>query len=179
MEAVSDGAEGLKAARERRPDLVLSDVIMPNLDGFGLLREMRNDPTLASVPVVLLSARAGEEARVEGLEAGADDYLIKPFSARELIARVKSNLELVALRRKIEDEVRQRNTVLEERVKERTAAARRVCQRAADLCVHGVSRSARPDSGDVSLRRDAPFQVPRQGIRRPGGRLRRDYRLLG
>ena len=120
VEAVSDGAEGLKAARERRPDLVLSDVIMPNLDGFGLLREMRNDPTLASVPVVLLSARAGEEARVEGLEAGADDYLIKPFSARELIARVKSNLELVALRRKMEDEVRQRNTVLEERVKERT-----------------------------------------------------------
>ena len=121
VEAVSDGAEGLKAARERRPDLVLSDVIMPNLDGFGLLREMRSDPTLSSVPVVLLSARAGEEARVEGLEAGADDYLIKPFSARELIARVKSNLELVALRRKVEDEVRQRNTVLEERVKERTA----------------------------------------------------------
>jgi PAS domain S-box-containing protein len=121
VEAVSDGAEGLKAARARRPDLVLSDVIMPNLDGFGLLREMRNDPTLASVPVVLLSARAGEEARVEGLEAGADDYLIKPFSARELIARVKNNLELVALRRKVEDEVRQRNTVLEARVKERTA----------------------------------------------------------
>ena len=121
VEAVSDGAEGLKAARARRPDLVLSDVIMPNLDGFGLLREMRNDPTLTSVPVVLLSARAGEEARVEGLEAGADDYLIKPFSARELIARVKSNLELVALRRKVEDEIRQRNAVLEERVKERTA----------------------------------------------------------
>jgi PAS domain S-box-containing protein len=121
VEAVSDGAQGLQAARARRPDLVLSDVIMPNLDGFGLLREMRNDPTLASVPVVLLSARAGEEARVEGLEAGADDYLIKPFSARELIARVKSNLELVALRRKVEDEVRQRNVVLEERVKERTA----------------------------------------------------------
>ena len=111
----------LKAARARRPDLVLSDVIMPNLDGFGLLREMRDDPTLAGVPVILLSARAGEEARVEGLEAGADDYLIKPFSARELIARVKSNLELVALRRKVEEEVRERNAVLEDRVKERTA----------------------------------------------------------
>ena len=80
-----------------------------------------NDPKLAAMPVILLSARAGEEARVEGLEAGADDYLIKPFSARELIARVKSNLELVTLRRKVEDEVRERNTVLEDRVKERTA----------------------------------------------------------
>jgi PAS domain S-box-containing protein len=121
VETVADGAEGLRVARERRPDLVLSDVIMPNLDGFGLLRAMRADPNLAGVPVILLSARAGEEARVEGLEAGADDYLIKPFSARELIARVKSNLELVTLRRKVEQEVRERNAILEERVKERTA----------------------------------------------------------
>lgn len=83
----------------RRPDLVLSDVMMPRLDGIGLLRELRADPALARLPVMLLSARAGEEASIEGLEAGADDYLIKPFVARELLARVSANVKLGKLRR--------------------------------------------------------------------------------
>jgi len=61
--------------------------MMPRLDGFGLLRELRADPALRDLPVILLSARAGEDARIDGLEGGADDYLTKPFSARELIAR--------------------------------------------------------------------------------------------
>ena len=67
--------------------------MMPSLDGFGLLRALRADPRPRAIPVILLSARAGEEARVEGLEAGADDYLVKPFSARELVARVAARLE--------------------------------------------------------------------------------------
>ena len=71
-----------------RPDLIISDVMMPRLDGFGLIRELRADPQLRAMPVILLSARAGEEARVEGLGSGADDYLVKPFSARELLVRV-------------------------------------------------------------------------------------------
>src|SRR6185503_5707259 len=79
-------------ARARPPDLVLSDVMMPGLDGFGLLRALRADESTRHVPVVLLSARAGEEARIEGLERGADDYLVKPFSARELVARIGSQL---------------------------------------------------------------------------------------
>jgi PAS domain S-box-containing protein len=73
--------------------------MMPGLDGFGLLRELRADTALRDIPVILLSARAGEDARVEGLDAGADDYLTKPFSARELLARVNANLELSQLRR--------------------------------------------------------------------------------
>jgi PAS domain S-box-containing protein len=81
------------------PDLVLTDVMLPGLDGFGLLRELRADARTREVPVILLSARAGEESRVEGLEAGADDYLIKPFRARELIARVGAHLELARVRR--------------------------------------------------------------------------------
>jgi len=92
VEAVADGEAALAAARERRPDLVLTDVMTPKLDGLGLLRTLRADPRLKTVPVILLSARAGEEARVEGLEAGADDYLIKPFSARELLARVGAHV---------------------------------------------------------------------------------------
>jgi signal transduction histidine kinase/DNA-binding response OmpR family regulator len=102
--AVSDGAAALEAARASRPDLILTDVMMPNLDGFGLLRELRADADLASIPVVMLSARAGEEARIEGIQAGADDYLVKPFSARELTARVGNMLQLARLRREVEIE---------------------------------------------------------------------------
>ena len=76
------------------PDLVLTDVMMPRLDGFGLLAAIRADARTRSLPVIMLSARAGEEARIEGLGAGADDYLVKPFSARELLARVGSHLAL-------------------------------------------------------------------------------------
>jgi len=94
VEVVTDGEQALKAARRRRPDLILSDVMMPRLDGFGLLRAVRSDPELNDVPLVLLSARAGEEASIEGIEAGADDYLVKPFSARELLARIRTNIDL-------------------------------------------------------------------------------------
>ena len=98
VSAVADGATALVAAQEQVPDLVLSDVMMPGLNGFELLRELRNHPRTRDVPFILLSARAGEEARIEGLEAGADDYLVKPFSARELLARVGAVLELSQLR---------------------------------------------------------------------------------
>ncbi|QRK08422.1 response regulator [Archangium violaceum] len=79
VEAVADGTRALEAIRLRRPELVLSDVMMPGLDGFALISELKADPRTASTPVILLSARAGEEATVEGLAAGAYDYLVKPF----------------------------------------------------------------------------------------------------
>ncbi|HWO13889.1 MAG TPA: ATP-binding protein, partial [Polyangiaceae bacterium] len=104
VEAVSDGARALAAARRCRPDLIVTDVMMPTLDGFGLLRELRADLELRRVPVIMLSARAGEEARIEGLEAGANDYLVKPFSARELVARVAARLELQRLGQRLADE---------------------------------------------------------------------------
>jgi len=98
VEAVPNGLAALDSVRERLPDLVLTDVMMPLLDGFGLLQALRSDPQTKKVPIILLSARAGEEARVEGLEAGADDYLIKPFSARELLVRVEAALKMARLR---------------------------------------------------------------------------------
>ena len=79
VHAVADGRQALEATRQLRPALVLTDVMMPQLDGFGLLRAIRDDSALAGTPVILLSARAGEESRVEGLQADADDYLVKPF----------------------------------------------------------------------------------------------------
>jgi signal transduction histidine kinase len=100
--AVADGETALGLARYEEFDLVLSDVMMSKLDGFGLLRALRADERTVTIPVILLSARAGEESRVEGLGAGADDYLVKPFSARELLARVESHLNLQRLRRESE-----------------------------------------------------------------------------
>ena len=102
VHAVADGDAALAAALAAPPDLVLSDVMMPGLDGFELLQALRKEPKTAAIPVILLSARAGEESRVEGMEAGADDYLTKPFSARELLARVKAHIELARVRREAE-----------------------------------------------------------------------------
>jgi signal transduction histidine kinase/DNA-binding response OmpR family regulator len=124
IEAVGDGEQALVAARERKPDLVLSDVMMPKLDGFGLLAALRRDSGLRDVPVLLLSARAGEEAKVEGFAAGANDYLVKPFSARELVARVRANLDLATLRRESQEALRRLNESLEQQVADRTADLR-------------------------------------------------------
>jgi signal transduction histidine kinase/DNA-binding response OmpR family regulator len=99
VEAVADGEEALAAARRETPDLIVSDVMMPRLDGFALLQRLHSDETLRLVPVILLSARAGEESTIEGLDEGADDYLAKPFAARELLARVAGQLSLTKLRR--------------------------------------------------------------------------------
>ncbi|WP_033346165.1 SpoIIE family protein phosphatase [Catenuloplanes japonicus] len=98
VQSVPDGLAALEAARRRRPDLIVSDVMMPQMDGLQLVAALRADPRTAGTPVLLLSARAGQEASIEGLEAGADDYLVKPFSSAELLARVRGNLKLARLR---------------------------------------------------------------------------------
>ncbi|MFI2642114.1 SpoIIE family protein phosphatase [Streptomyces sp. NPDC018610] len=98
VDTVIDGRQALEAIRTDAPDLVVSDVMMPHLDGLALVGVLRKDPRTASVPVLLLSARAGQEASIEGLHAGADDYLVKPFAAAEFLARVRANVELARLR---------------------------------------------------------------------------------
>ncbi|RKH69687.1 ATP-binding protein [Corallococcus aberystwythensis] len=99
VEMVADGEAALQAALARPPDLILSDVMMPGLDGFGLLQALRADERTRTVPVILLSARAGEEAQEEGLTAGADDYLVKPFSTRDLLSRVTAQLTRSRIRK--------------------------------------------------------------------------------
>ena len=106
VDAVGDGMAALDRIRERKPDVLVTDVMMPRLDGFGLLATIRADTTLLDLPVIMLSARAGEEARIEGLAAGADDYLIKPFSARELLARVAATIGMATLRREAAEAIR-------------------------------------------------------------------------
>ena len=114
IDVVADGMAALEAIRGHRPDLLLTDIMMPRLDGFGLIRAMREDEELRDLPIIALSAKAGDEAKVEGLEVGADDYLVKPFSAREVVAIVHSTLELTKVRRETvaslrESEARFRN----------------------------------------------------------------------
>ena len=101
VDTAVDGEAALAAVRANRPDVIVTDVMMPNLDGFGLIARLRADESTSDITVIVLSARAGEESRIEGLRAGADDYLVKPFSARELVARVQVHLTLAHLRRKL------------------------------------------------------------------------------
>ncbi len=95
---VANGQDALTVALDKPVDLILSDVMMPAVDGFGLVGALRAHPVTRTLPIILLSARAGEEARIEGLQSGADDYLVKPFTARELLARVDTHLRMSHLR---------------------------------------------------------------------------------
>lgn len=114
VECVADGQAALTAVERATPDLVISDVMMPGLDGFGLLRALRQNPRFAALPFIMLSARAGEEAAVEGIEGGADDYLVKPFSARELFARVGARSEIHRLNQGLERKIEERTAQLSE-----------------------------------------------------------------
>ncbi|NUL08049.1 response regulator, partial [Streptomyces lunaelactis] len=108
----ADGRAALEMALAQPVELVLSDVMMPRMDGFELVRALRADPRTARLPIVLLTARAGEEESVQGRHAGADDYLAKPFSARQLLARVRTGLELSRLREQVLTETRNQLAVL-------------------------------------------------------------------
>ncbi len=100
----ADGPEGLSLARSQKPDLILLDVMLPGMDGFQVLRQIRRESV---VPVIMLTARDQELDRVMGLESGADDYVVKPFSFRELLARVRATLRRVHIERQIQPEQRQ------------------------------------------------------------------------
>ncbi len=113
-----DGIEGLEKAKKLQPNLIVSDQIMPRQNGLDLLKEIRNTPELSSTPVIFLTARSGMEARIESLDAGADDYISKPFDERELLARVKNLLrthaaeqQLTVLNRQLQQQKRQLETV--------------------------------------------------------------------
>ncbi|MFO1065420.1 MAG: response regulator [Pirellulales bacterium] len=107
VHATSNGIDALTTLRRHKPELILTDVMMPHMDGFELLKHIRSEPDTQYIPVIMLSARAGEESRVEGMQAGADDYLVKPFSGRELQARVASHLQMAKLRRRTDESIRE------------------------------------------------------------------------
>lgn len=105
VQAVANGRAALKAVQQQRTDLVLTDVMMPEMDGFQLLQALKANQETSRIPVLLVSARAGEEATLEGMRAGADDYIVKPFSARELLARVTTHIKIARSRYEAEQQL--------------------------------------------------------------------------
>lgn len=129
LEEASNGQQGLEKALEQIPDLVLSDVMMPEMDGHELCQKLKTDEHTSHIPVILLTARAGEKAKLEGLETGADDYITKPFSPAELRARIQN---LIELRQKLREQYSS-NLSLHPKDVTVTSADERFLQRALDI----------------------------------------------
>jgi PAS domain S-box-containing protein len=146
VETAADGRAALERIQASPPDLLLSDVMMPALDGFELVAAIRKDPAVRSLPIILLSARAGEGAQIEGLGAGADQYLVKPFSARDLLARIASQLNMVGLRREVERTLRNRVEQFETLFRQAPIGVYLVD---ADFTIREVNPAALPVFGDV------------------------------
>ena len=155
VQTVADGQAAMEAIRERKPDLVLADVMMPHLDGLGLVSEIRAHSTLSDLPVLLLSARADEHARLAGLNAGADDYLTKPFSAHELMARVGANLKLSKMRQESARNLQHRTAQFETLLNRAPLGVYLV---GSDFRIREVNPAAMPAFGDI-----------------PGGPVGRDF----
>ncbi len=176
VEAVGDGNAALRAVRERPPDLLISDVMMPGRDGYELLQVLRSSPESQDLPIILLSARAGEESAIEGLEAGADDYLPKPFSGRELLARVRAHLDLSALRREAAADLRAEQRRLEQTIQQLPAGvmlaeapSRRIVlsnRQAAEILGHGIRPHQGGDYDGYEL-----YTLKRERLRRDEGPL--------
>ncbi|RYZ43604.1 MAG: response regulator [Myxococcaceae bacterium] len=157
IETATDGLDALERVRLQPPDLILSDVMMPRMDGFALVRALRADERTRAIPIILLSARAGDESTVEGLQTGADDYLVKPFSSRELMVRVRTQLDMARVRRKVvRDEFEKE--ALRESVRVRDEFLRLVSHElrtpvsALSLNIQGLSREAHAESSPDILR---------------------------
>ncbi|RKG84991.1 ATP-binding protein [Corallococcus terminator] len=157
IETATDGLDALERVRIQPPDLILSDVMMPRLDGFGLVRALRADERTRAIPIILLSARAGDESTVEGLQTGADDYLVKPFSSRELLVRVRTQLDMARVRRKVVRNEFEKEA-LRESVRVRDEFLRLVSHElrtpvsALALNVQGLSREAQAEASPAILR---------------------------
>ena len=149
VETAADGEEGLARARELEPDLILLDIMMPKLDGIAVVRELKRDARLKAIPVILVTAKADTRDVVEGLDAGGDDYLTKPFEHAALLARVRSMLRQKALHDTVQDQARE--------LAEWNTRARRPRRRA-----------GRPDRADRP-----PAALPAAAGRRPDRRLGR------
>ena len=155
VETVPDGEQALTAIERRKPALVLADVMMPRLDGFGLLRRLRADPETRSIPVIMVSARAGKDEIVEGMEQSADDYLAKPFNSRELLARVQSHIGLARIRREAAES--------ERKLRAEADSQRALLETVLNQMPAGVV-IARAPSGEVLLANNQATQILQRSV---------------
>jgi DNA-binding response OmpR family regulator len=161
--AAADGEEGVQIAKESHPDLILSDVMMPKKDGYEVCRELKNDPDTASLPILLLTAKADLPSKLEGFQSRADDYLIKPFNADELLARVRTQIERRNSVKSLEEylkeahcQVKEANLLMMEmahEIKNPISYAKRECQSTEPI---GEGITAERGMG-ANLRRNAKF----------------------
>jgi PAS domain S-box-containing protein len=155
VETVPDGEQALAAIERRKPALVLADVMMPRLDGFSLLRKLRADPETQSIPVIMVSARAGKDEIVEGMEHGPDDYLAKPFNSRELLARVQSHIGLARIRREA--------TERERKLRAEADSQRALLETVLNQMPAGVVIAKAP-SGEVMLANNQAKQILQRSV---------------
>ena len=160
VETVQDGEQALAAIERRKPALVLADVMMPRLGGIGLLRKLRADPETQAIPVIMVSARAGKDEIVEGMEHSADDYLAKPFNSRELLARVHSHIGLARIRHEAAER--------ERKLRAEADSQRALLETVLNQMPAGVVIAKAP-SGEVVLANNQAKQI----LQRPVGELRR------
>jgi DNA-binding response OmpR family regulator len=151
VDAAADGAEGLRLARETAPDLIVLDLMLPEIDGLSVCRILRRE---SDVPIIMLTARGTEMDKIMGLETGADDYVVKPFSLGELVARVRANL------RRAESDSRQARTRLQ----------------SGDLVLDLIARRVRRGDGEVRLTHKE-FDLLAELMRNKGAVLSRDLLL--
>ena len=161
--SAADGREALELLGAQAFDLVISDVMMPGLDGFGLLRAVKSSPATAELPVMLLSARAGEEARVEGLFAGADDYIVKPFTAQQLLAQVSAQLAMRQIRRENAAE-RERLLAREQAAKLEAQSANRAKDEFLAMLGHELRNPLAPIITAIQLMRLRGVSSPELGM---------------
>ncbi|RLC81896.1 MAG: hypothetical protein DRI81_01230, partial [Chloroflexi bacterium] len=128
----SNGVEALAKATQLTPDLILLDVIMPDMDGFTVCQRLRADPLLADVPVIMITALADRDSRLRGFEAGADDYVSKPIDTPELLARVRTTTRLNRYRRLLLEQVRRRQ--MEEALRESEERFRNLVENMPIIC---------------------------------------------
>ena len=159
VETAQDGEQALAAIERRKPALVLADVMMPRLDGIGLLRRLRADPETQAIPVIMVSARAGKDEIVEGMEHSADDYLAKPFNSRELLARVQSHIGLARIRHEAAER--------ERKLRAEADSQRALLETVLNQMPAGVVIAKAP-SGEVVLANNQAKQI----LQRPVGELR-------
>jgi CheY-like chemotaxis protein/AraC-like DNA-binding protein len=114
VEEAADGKEGIAKAKNLIPDLIVSDIMMPEVDGYRLCRELKKDIATSHIPIILLTAKGSEESIIEGLETGADDYITKPFNSRMLLTRIKN---LIELRRQLQLKIQRQKMLLPTEIK--------------------------------------------------------------